>query len=71
MDDFEKIFNFFKELGHGYRCNICHVEADVTKYTIDEFCFDYVTFQCPKCGKRWIMELKHNEIRNLLKKNED
>jgi len=62
------IRNFFKKtLQYGYRCTMCDKNATIICAYADKNCFDYVGFRCPKCKRRWGIELKRGEIKALIK----
>jgi len=54
------------KLTYGYKCSMCDENAIITCAYADKDCFDYVGFQCPKCKRRWGMEFKHGELKELI-----
>jgi len=67
QSNYTKILNYFLNvMGYGYRCAKCDRRAKIISVAVDQFAFNYVNWECPKCMKHWGHEFHKKEIWKLL-----
>ncbi len=67
QSNYTKVLEFFLNvMGYGYKCTVCKRRAKIIQVVCGPPARDWVSWECPKCIKRWNYEFKKKEIRKLL-----